>query len=94
MSLAYDSRRVPDAICTRVGEKISPLYVKWSIGRRKDVVAEIVNQLHLFTDVIEKDVSSFIKEGFLTDNPHIAAESKNPEESRLGITHQGWLRWS
>lgn len=94
MSLAYDPSLVFDAICTRVGGQISPLFVGWSIGKRLDVAAEIADYLGESADNINKAVTDLINQGWLTDKPHVQAGCLDPDEDRLGITHQGWQHWS
>lgn len=92
--LFIDERRVLDHICDQVGRKLSPGMVGWSIGTRKAVVSEIASQLQESEDDVNEQIGGLVEAGYLQTSPKIAETSSAPDEEHLGITQQGWQRWS
>lgn len=92
--LGLNYQQMFDAICNEVGKEISPLFVNWSIGRRKDVVAELDARLDTGLRGAEEGLQTLIEEGWLTVKPLIAEGCLDPDEPRLGITHHGWSKWT
>lgn len=92
--LAYDSQMVLDSICLPVGANIAPLFIGWSIGQRKAVASVIAGQLGFSPSEIDKQLSELIDGGLLTIDPNVPESYSDPNGKHLGITHQGWLKWS
>jgi len=84
---------VLDWICIRARNAMMVNCVCWSIGKRKDVVAELALEFPESEGRIDEVVDSLIEDGFLTVDPVLFPNCSDPKESRLGITHDGWRKW-
>lgn len=92
--LAHDLQLILDAICIAVGKETSPLFVGWSIGQREAVATVIADILGMDVPGINDVLQELIDNGFLSTNPHIPESYSGKGKEHLGITHEGWQRWS
>lgn len=92
--LSPEPQLILDAVCTRVGNLISPMFVGWSIGQREAVVSTIAECLGMTDGEIDEAVAELIENDLLTNQPSIPDCYSSQVNENLGITHQGWQKWS
>lgn len=83
-----------DAVCSRVGNQIYPMFVGWSIGQREAVASIIAEWLGMTDATIDEAVATLIEKDLLTNQPITPDWYSGQDEEHLGITHQGWQKWS
>lgn len=92
--LSPEPQLILDTVCTRVGNQISPMFVGWSIGQREAVVSTLAECLGMTDAEIDEAVAELIENDLLTNQPNIPDWYSSQVKEHLGITHQGWRKWS
>ena len=88
------SQEVLDAVCNRYSRAYNPLVVNWSIGKRNSVAADLAKGLGRPVAYVEEQLTVLIRANLLTGEPYGGPRCTAMRDGRLGITHQGWLRWT